>query len=136
MQSGTGAIAKKGQPKLSISGYAARWAFGLFGVLCAANSFFEWSFPAWFSLWGSPPGLLTPAVDKWIVTPLAIVVYLLQYPSYALLYGAPWLASVRPPLSVILASLFSMAFYLPLTLWIRQRARRRAAEMRRSEIGP
>jgi hypothetical protein len=127
MRHGAEAFGKKSQLTLSVSGPTARWAVGLFAVLCAANSFFEWSFPAWFSLWGSPSGLLTPMVDKWVITPLAMVVYVLQYPSYAVLYGAPWLSNVKPPLSVILASVLSMVVYLPLTLWIRQHARRRAA---------
>jgi hypothetical protein len=127
MRHGTEAFGKKSQPRLSVSGLTARWALVLFVVLCAANAFFEWSFPAWFSLWGSPSGLLTPLVDKWVIAPLATVVFLLQYPSYAVLYGAPWLSNVKPLLSVLLASVFSMVVYLPLTLWIRQHAKRRAA---------
>jgi hypothetical protein len=81
--------------KLPVSGSTLRLMVGLFGALCVVNAFFEWSFRAWFSLWGSPSGLLSPTLDKWLVTPLAMAVYVLQYPSYAVLYRAPWLSKVQ-----------------------------------------
>jgi hypothetical protein len=64
-----------------------RTAAVVFGVLCLTNIFFDWSFPAWFGLIGPPEGLLSPSVDKWVITPLAMAAYVLQFPSYAILYN-------------------------------------------------
>ena len=100
----------------------------LFAVLCVINTFFNWSFPAWFGIFGPPMGLVSPGVDKWVITPVAMAIYFLQFPSYAVLYNVRALANVAVPSSVILASLFSMPIYLPLILWIRSyRMRRNAA---------
>ena len=108
--------------------YPVRIGLTLFAVLCVVNAFFNWSFPAWFGIFGPPMGLVSPGVDKWVITPLAMAVYFLQFPSYAVLYNVKALANAGAPSSVILASFFSMPVYLPLTLWIRShRMRRKAA---------
>lgn len=93
----------------------------LFGILCLVNAFFDWSFPAWFGIFGPPEGLVTPGVDKWVITPLAMAVYFLQLPSYAILYNVRPFSLLRAPATVVVASLFSMAIYLPPVLWLRRR---------------
>ena len=105
------------------TGGSVRVGLAVLCVLCAANAFFQWSIPAWFTLFGeAPDGLVSPAVDKWLITPLAMAICFLQYPSYAVLFRSSTGGSAT---SVILASLFSMAMYAPLVLWLKRRATRR-----------
>jgi hypothetical protein len=100
----------------------------VFGVLCLGNAFFYWSFPAWFGIFGPPDGLVSPGVDKWVITPLAMAIYFLQLPSYAILYNVKPFSNLHAPATVVVASLFSMAIYLPPVLWLRgRRMRHRAA---------
>jgi hypothetical protein len=110
---------------------AVRVALAVFVVSAVANVFFWWSFPAWFSLWGPPDGLVSPVVDRWIVTPAAMVVYALQYPSYRIAERSRWWAHGPIAPLVGLASVVTTALYAPVIVWAlrwrEQRATRRAA---------
>lgn len=57
-------------------------------------------------------------LDKWVVTPLAMTIYFLQFPSYAILNSVRPLSNVSPPSMVIVGSWFSMAAYLPPVPWL------------------
>jgi hypothetical protein len=102
-----------------------RLALALFAGFTVANAFFWWSFPAWFSLFGSPDGLITPFVDKWVITPVAMGVYVIQFPSYVVVSQTAWWDRGTSPPLVILASLLSSALYTPLALWATRFLRRR-----------
>jgi hypothetical protein len=99
----------------------------VFGVLCLGNAFFDWSFPAWFGIFGPPDGLVSAGVDKWVITPLAMAIYFLQLPSYAILYNVKPFSNLDTPATIVVASLFSMAIYLPPVLWLRGRRMRHPA---------
>ena len=106
------------------TGGSVRVGLAVLCVLCAANAFVQWSVPAWFTLFGeAPDGLVSPAVDKWLITPLAMAIMVLQYPSYAVLSRSSTGGSATSV--ILMTSLFSMAMYAPLVLWLKRRATRR-----------
>ena len=97
--------------------YLCRVVLIVFLGFCLANAFFWWSFPAWFTLFGGAPnGLISPRIDKWIIEPLAVVVYTMQYPSYLVAQQSPWWDSGPTPPLVITTSMISAAIYAPLIL--------------------
>ena len=95
----------------------------VYGALCVANTFFFWSFPAWFVLCffgscGLPSGLISPEVDKWLIEPLAMAVLYLQLPSWLVMFNVKPFSLIEPPFATLLASALSLIFYLPLTRWL------------------
>jgi hypothetical protein len=110
---------------------AARLALVVFVGCCTANAFFWWSVPAWLSLFGEPAGLVSPGVDRWLITPMAMAIYLLQYPSYWVARHSPWEAHGPIWAGVIAESLVSTALYAPILVAVirwRQKRGARAAE--------
>jgi hypothetical protein len=89
-------------------------------VFLAANEFFIWSFPAWFTLFGGEPeGLVTPTVDKWIIEPIATVVAIVQAPTFALYNGSGLDRVQFSHLSLAtLWSAISTAYYAPIVLLV------------------
>ena len=99
----------------------------LFVIFVVANSFFAWSFDAWFHLWGKPLGLINPLFDEWIITPLAMAVFAPQILSYA---AFDYLEKLRPfglVESVLVLSLISTSTYAPLLHWIARRRKNQHA---------
>jgi hypothetical protein len=99
----------------------------------AVNAFFMWSFPAWFSLFGEPDGLVTPAIDTWVISPLASVIAIVQAPTFAIYdgFGLDQVKLSNPGIA-LLWSTISTVLYAPLMLvamrvW-RMRRERRAAQ--------
>jgi len=112
-------------------GRTARLAVTIFLVCCAANGFFCWSVPAWFGLFGPPDGLVSPGVDKWLVGPLACVIYVLQYPSYWVTGQTRWWNQWSTGPFVILTSILSATLYTGIIVSIKMwRARRRGTVTR------
>jgi hypothetical protein len=99
----------------------------------AANAFFMWSFPAWFSLFGEPDGLVTPGVDSWVIKPLAAIIATVEAPTFAI-YNGFGLDQVKlSNLGIaMLWSAISTVLYTPVMLLARwglgRRRQRRAAQ--------
>ena len=94
----------------------------VFGACVLANTFFYWSAAAWLDLFGPPPGLIAPLADRWLIMPLALLVWVSQFASYAALERIESLAPLTTAARVALVSLFSTALYAPLVLWCRRDA--------------
>jgi hypothetical protein len=100
----------------------------VFFVFVLLNVFFMWSFPAWFAPFEEADGLVSPAVDTWIIGPVAAVIAMVQAPTFAIVNGS---GLDRQEVSypaialVLLWSGISTTLYAPLVLLARWALRKR-----------